>query len=254
MIKRVNLSQKDETVLSSLPTDPSIDIIEDPFDYSAVVIEKPWGHEYSIFKNDRVDSWLLFIKPGHRTSMHCHPAKKTSMVLLGGEGAVSTLDEKISLKPGDGAVIEKGVFHSTEAISPRGIFLLETETPVNKKNLVRFDDIYGRAGRRYESGKHVQPRNPSVMPSFYEASTAEEKRVFAECELAVVEVRDIDHFKNLSPRVADSAVVLLEGEIRDQSGNVLFGHADVFHGEELLGVSDNVTLTNGLKILFIRKY
>ena len=47
--------------------------------------KKPWGYEYLAYENQKVALWLLYIKPNHQTSMHCHPLKTTGLTLLDGE-------------------------------------------------------------------------------------------------------------------------------------------------------------------------
>lgn len=128
------------------------------FDYSNVIVKKPWGYEYLIFKNDFVAIWFLQIIRKRKTSMHCHPNKKTGLVLLSGTATCFHSDGKIELNPLDGIVIEKGVFHCTEAynslpiqpISENGIWVIEIESPPSKTDLVRMKDEYGRAGTSYE--------------------------------------------------------------------------------------------------------
>lgn len=225
MIKNVKISEKDKEVLASAPKDPLIDL-DDPFDYSKVFIEKPWGYEYSIFKNKNVDVWFLFIKPGHKTSVHCHPHKKTSLLVVGGIAAFSTLNETAHLKAGDGFVIDKGVFHSTEALSSSGAYVLESETPVNKKNLVRIDDIYGRSGKRYESGRFVQPRNPSIMHSFYEINAMTEPKNLGECHVIFVNSRNNDSiFSSTLDNLC--AAVVLKGAFVDSEGETIYSPGEV---------------------------
>ena len=128
------------------------------FDYNNVIVKKPWGYEYLIFENNFVAIWLLHIVRKRKTSMHCHPNKKTGLVLLSGNAAFYHIGGKEDLNPLDGAVIEKGVFHSTEAFNPlpidpvseNGIWVMEIESPPKKGDLVRMKDEYGRAGVRYE--------------------------------------------------------------------------------------------------------
>ncbi len=127
-------------------------------DYSNVIVKKPWGYEYLIFKNDFVAMWLLQIIRKRKTSMHCHPNKKTGLVLLSGTATCFHSDGKIELNPLDGIVIGKGAFHCTEAynslpiqpISENGIWVIEIESPPSKTDLVRMKDEYGRAGTSYE--------------------------------------------------------------------------------------------------------
>ncbi len=128
------------------------------YDYSDVIVKKPWGYEYLVFENKHVAIWLLHIARLRKTSMHCHPNKKTGLILLHGEATFSHGDGDIKLSATDGVVIEEGAFHSTEAssshpISPfseNGIWVMEIESPPLKTDLVRKQDEYGRAGKSYE--------------------------------------------------------------------------------------------------------
>ena len=86
---------------------------------------------------------------GAETSMHCHPNKKTSLVVLDGTVRCKTLEKVFDFDALEGLMIDKGVFHQTTAISPKGAFLMEIETPVNKRDLVRLKD--GREEEGYES-------------------------------------------------------------------------------------------------------
>ena len=118
-------------------------------DYSDKVVMKPWGNEYLLFETDRLGIWILNIDKGQKTSLHCHPKKKTGLVLLSGRAIVSFLREPKLLMAGDKLSIHPTVFHSTEAISD--IVLLEVESPNLKTDLVRLKDNYGREDLPYES-------------------------------------------------------------------------------------------------------
>ena len=48
-------------------------------------VTKPWGYEYLAYENDNVGVWILHIKEGESTSMHCHPNKDTGLIVLEGE-------------------------------------------------------------------------------------------------------------------------------------------------------------------------
>ena len=63
--------------------------------YSDVIVKKPWGYEYLIFENDFVAIWMLQIIRKRRTSMHCHPNKKTGLVLLSGNATTCNLEGPI---------------------------------------------------------------------------------------------------------------------------------------------------------------
>jgi hypothetical protein len=56
----------------------------DKIDFKNVVVNKPWGYEYLVYQNDSVAVWYLYLREGAATSLHCHPKKKTGIILLKG--------------------------------------------------------------------------------------------------------------------------------------------------------------------------
>ncbi len=147
MIKRLFRSEADLANLSNrrvvLPTE------KDMFDYRGLVVNKPWGYEYLLFENNHVAIWTLHITKDHGTSLHCHPQKRTSLIVLSGTVLVSGLIDQFTLNEKDALTIESGVFHSTKALSD-DVILIEVETPPNKSDLVRLKDEYGRQNKGYE--------------------------------------------------------------------------------------------------------
>lgn len=117
-------------------------------EYSKYIIKKPWGHEYIIYENDNLAIWYLHINKGHKTSLHCHPNKKTSLIVLNGEAKLSFLSDEFDLTSLKKMIIRPGLFHSTEAITD--VDLLEVEFPKKKSDIVRFKDEYGREKTPYE--------------------------------------------------------------------------------------------------------
>jgi len=154
MIKRIYVSEIDRHNLSKHKTIEGQS--RDTFDYKNIVVKKPWGYEYLLFENDFVAIWILHLKKGHETSMHCHPLKKTSLVVLSGKVQSSTLLDWFDLGALDALFIENGVFHTSKALS-HNVFIMEVETPPNKKDLVRLKDAYGRENKGYE-GKNMMSR------------------------------------------------------------------------------------------------
>jgi len=148
MIHRVYRSQLDLVNLSLKRTSVMKKKLNP--DYRKVVIKKPWGYEFLLFENEHIAAWVLHLKEGASTSMHCHPKKRTSLAVLSGEVTTSTLDNRFPLGHLDGIIIENSVFHSTQATSPGGAFIIEIETPPDKNDLVRLNDRYGRENKGYE--------------------------------------------------------------------------------------------------------
>jgi protease I len=127
-------------------------------DYNDVVVTKPWGHEFLVTQNNQVGLWYLFLKQGELTSLHSHPKKKTGLIVLSGKAEVSFINGKHLLVAGDKIVIRNGVFHSTRNVGDAPLELLEVETPNDKLDIVRLEDVYGRSGAPYEGSDHYVPK------------------------------------------------------------------------------------------------
>jgi mannose-6-phosphate isomerase-like protein (cupin superfamily) len=156
MIKRIEVSPKDQITVDNLVKCRKLSEEPQPEEYAGKVVMKPWGYEFLIFQNQDVAIWYLYIKKEHSTSMHCHPLKKTCLIMLSGRSLCNTFKHRNYINKGDGVVIDRSVFHSTKALSPDGIELLEIETPPNKVDLVRLSDSYGREMRSYEGLAKMQ--------------------------------------------------------------------------------------------------
>jgi mannose-6-phosphate isomerase-like protein (cupin superfamily) len=122
-------------------------------------IVKPWGSEYLLYENDNIAIWHLLINPYKQTSLHSHPNKKTGLVILDGAAKVSFLGGDTKLFYGEKIMIRHGVFHQTKNMTDSVLQLLEIENPVNKNDIVRLDDAYGRAGTSDmgEDGGYISP-------------------------------------------------------------------------------------------------
>jgi acetolactate synthase I/II/III large subunit len=118
-------------------------------DYSNVIINKPWGYEYIIYQSSKVAITILYIKKGHKTSMHCHINKKTSLIVLDGLINLKTLEKSYKLDYGKSVSIDKKKFHQSVA-KTKDVILMEVETPNNKRDLYRLQDDYGRNKLGYE--------------------------------------------------------------------------------------------------------
>jgi len=114
--------------------------------------KKPWGYEYLLFENQEVAIWHLSIEKWKCTSLHCHPKKKTGLVVIGGAAKVDFLNGTNKLFAGEKIMIRHGVFHRTTNMVSETLQMFEIETPVNKSDIVRLGDQYGRQGvpHRYE--------------------------------------------------------------------------------------------------------
>lgn len=192
--------------------------------YSNNIVKKPWGYEYLAYQNKDVALWFLYIKPEHATSLHCHPNKTTGLILLEGQARVSFLNNDTILNPTNKVMIRKGLFHSTKALSKEGAFVFEIETPVDKQDLVRFKDSYGREGKPYEDETFEVPKAEDCL-WIYEPRDGETKTYdFANCLLEVKNIVDVSEFSKIDGSLN---VMFLKGGILAEYGQKVAGPGDV---------------------------
>lgn len=232
MIKRIYVSELDRHNLSKHKTIEGK--ARDSFNYKNLVVKKPWGYEYLLFENDFVAIWVLHLKKGHGTSMHCHPLKKTSLVVLSGIAQSSTLSGWFDLTVLDGLFIENGVFHTTKALSNE-VFVMEIETPPNKKDLVRLKDSYGREGKGYEGTDMMSQELHKFKHVFFEKNDIVKqikKRInnvhlqMRYCSSSLLE-------EELDKRGRKKIYSILEEKIIDPKHKEIFGAGCVFLPENV---------------------
>lgn len=119
------------------------------------VVLKPWGFEFQVFDNGRASVWMLCIKPGQGTSVHCHFGKSARFVPLAGTVVVRTNEEVRSLTFPHSAEVQRYEFHAVGNPGAEDLWLIEIESPSNKDDLFRLRDKYGR-GQGYERGGSIQ--------------------------------------------------------------------------------------------------
>lgn len=253
MIRRVSFSDLDRSEMEKVNIDPSTQI-DDHFDYSKAIVKKPWGHEFLMYQNDLVAVWILSIKKGFQTSMHCHPSKKTSLVVLSGKAMCSTLHKKVECSPGDGLLIDKGVFHQTESLSEGGIFVMEIEMPVNKRDLIRLKDKYGRVGMGYESVGNVSYnlRNYNYISFIDHTMYYDMKKKFGTCSISLSRFKDDADFKMNFKMDGWDAICILKGRVLGNEGNALLDVGDTLDLEEMRRY-DTICIDGELEVLTIKK-
>jgi mannose-6-phosphate isomerase-like protein (cupin superfamily) len=205
------------------------------------IVKKPWGYEYLAYENDEVALWCLYIQKGHNTSMHCHPNKTTGLILLDGNAEVSFLSNKFKLDPLNKIMIRKGLFHSTMATGERGAWVLEIEAPVDKHDLVRFKDSYGREGKPYENSTFEYPKEEACL--WIEDSTDSEPRTYhiANSELTVTKIDDISFFDKVKQ---DTNIMFLQGGIVTEYNINVAGAGDIVAANN---ISDLTKVFNKIK-------
>ena len=194
--------------------------------HSAGIVVKPWGYEYLAFESSWVAVWCLVLGPRQSTSLHCHRTKDTVLTVLKGHGTVKLLEEEVIVKAGDVLFLGKSTFHQTIA-SKDGLVLLEAESPVDKHDLLRISDHYGRRGSGYERVRNEQdeafssifPRTGYIDVDNHEFADGQQTSfepigVERNLTFKVMKHRDLTDFQNL---------VSVEGFV---SGLSIYDHAE----------------------------
>ena len=53
-------------------------------DYKNKICLKPWGYEYLAYESNKIGIWLLKMSNGHKTSLHTHFKKDTTLIVING--------------------------------------------------------------------------------------------------------------------------------------------------------------------------
>jgi len=194
-------------------------------------VEKPWGWEYLLYENEHIAIWHLHIYEGRQSSLHCHPNKKTGLIVLSGVAEVSFLTDYVEQRggqrifPKEKVMIRKGVFHSTKAIVG-DLDLFEIETPVDKQDLVRLEDKYGREGKPYEDETHYISKD--ILQCFPDLSDA----VYDHRTNTKIVRGTIDNIKP-HEAIERPIVVVTKGNIVSNQGIKIVGPGDVLYKKNM---------------------
>lgn len=124
----------------------------------ANVVEKPWGHEVIIAKNDLYVVKQLFVKSGKRLSKQLHRQKNEHITLIAGDAFMYLeVDSGVAyfkLAPMQPVEIEPGTIHRLIAGEEDAI-LVEVSTP-ELEDVVRLEDDYGRADNLDASNEDLE--------------------------------------------------------------------------------------------------
>ncbi|MDO8495045.1 MAG: hypothetical protein Q7S32_00770 [bacterium] len=220
-------------------------------DFSTLAVNKPWGNEYLMISTPQVETWSLFIGHNKATSMHCHPRKKTALVVLEGNALFSSLNESMELSALDAVMIEPGVFHSTQGLSKTGVRVLEFETPPMKHDLIRLEDKYGRVNEGYE-GADKAFQILATHTRFHSSEHNIHKNL-GQSRLCLHSLNHSAELRNLQhgPR---TLLAIMNGQVLSRNDEQLWGPSDIVSLEELTSNGYADYNFNQLQILSIANH
>jgi len=219
--------------------------------YSKNVVYKPWGHEYVVYNNaNKIAVTFVYIKFGHKTSLHCHPQKKTGFIILDGKALVQVgiyKENKKKYKTGSRLVLRPGLFHSLEAVSKKGLCALEFETPYKKNDLLRFKDKYGRKLDDYEGKKYTKKISELGLVKFKKPKIGKiNKYLFNNSEVSIHVIKKMN---KIIKKDNKSTLALLEGNIIDEKGQNVISYGEIVKTKTLEIFCKNFKIKKELTVL-----
>ena len=222
--------------------------------YDSRVVYKPWGYEYTIYRNlNHLSVTLLKINHNKSTSLHCHPNKKTGFILISGRALIQLGLWKNTAeyyRAPSKLMIRTGLFHSTKAVSKNGVFALEFESPVDKNDLVRFKDDYGRETRPYEGKKFTKKIQSNFIkfkkPQLNKNQTYKMDKVEISLEIH-------KNFKKLVNKKNSVIFAILDGKIIDKQGKNVLSYGDIIKTGTLKKLSEVFKIKKHLTVLSVSK-
>jgi hypothetical protein len=218
--------------------------------YDNKVVFKPWGYEYVVYRNsNHLSVTLLNIDYNKSTSLHCHPSKKSGFILLGGKAlfqlGLRKKNTELHTSPSK-RMMARGLFHSIKSVSKNGLLALEFETPVNKNDLVRFKDSYGREKKAYEGKKFTK----SVQSDFikFKNPKINKKQIYKIGKVNVaLEVHK--NFDKLLKNKNSTIFAILDGSISDNKGRNVLSYGDIIKTDDLRMLSKVFKIKKKLSVV-----
>jgi hypothetical protein len=217
-------------------------------EFRDVIVEKPWGSEYLCYQNEFLAIWILHIKKDRQTSFHCHPNKNTGFIVLGGSAQLSFMRHSKIMHALDKIHIFRARFHATKAVSEMGAYVLEIETPVDKKDLVRLEDKYGRVGTEYEGKECYQSKTDECI-WIEEPEHTKRPMKIADCKMLHIRPSNKEDLYGGLPQIS---YIVVRGGIRTADNKRIIWPGDIVDGESIEKLLKSFELIDGST--FIKVY
>ena len=209
-------------------------------------VPKPWGREYICWESNDCAIWVLEINENKSTSFHCHSEKNTGLVVLEGEVNLKLINSEYNFKALEKINIFRGRFHQSTAVGGNAV-MIEVEAPVNKKDLIRWEDSNGRKNSLYENEKVIFKNTENIIK-------LGNKEVHTKTQIyknLTLDIYSPDEY-NLSNK-KHSLYILLAGAIVENNERIVIP-GDAMSKEVLTKILARFTLTKDALLLAIRHH
>jgi mannose-1-phosphate guanylyltransferase/mannose-6-phosphate isomerase len=111
------------------------------------VVYRPWGSYETIAEGHRFQAKRIIVKPGGRLSLQKHHHRAEHWVIVQGTARATRDDEQMLLTENESTYIPLGSVHRLENPGQLDLVVIEIQSGayLGEDDIVRFDDIYGRA-------------------------------------------------------------------------------------------------------------
>jgi len=207
-------------------------------------VPKPWGREYICWESNDCAIWVLEINENKSTSFHCHTEKNTGLVVLEGEVNLKLINSEYNFKALEKINIFRGRFHQSTAVGGNAV-MIEVEAPVNKKDLIRWEDSNGRKNSLYENEKVIFENTENII-QLGNKEVHKQTQIYKNLTL---DIYSSDEY-NLSNK-KHSLYILLAGAIVENNERIVIP-GDAMSNEVLTKILARFTLTKDALLLAIR--
>ena len=207
-------------------------------------VPKPWGREYICWESNDCAIWVLEINENKSTSFHCHTEKNTGLVVLEGEVNLKLINSEYNFKALEKINIFRGRFHKSTAVGGNAV-MIEVEAPVNKKDLIRWEDSNGRKNSLYENEKVIFENTENII-QLGNKEVHKKTQIYKNLTL---DIYSPDEY-NLSNK-KHSLYILLDGAIVENNQRIVIP-GDAMSNEVLTKILARFTLTKDALLLAIR--
>ena len=177
--------------------------------------------------------------------------KKTGLILIKGSAEIDIgFYEKIKIKAPAKIMIRPGLFHATKSTSKQGSILIELETPVDKNDLVRFQDQYGRSHKPYESKKQMTklPKEKILFKNPDKIKT--QKYNFSETTAILKTIKSLNNLKSFKKK---DIIAVLNGGLVDRKNRYVLSPGDIVRVDTIKKLASEFNIKDRLTFLRIRK-
>jgi mannose-1-phosphate guanylyltransferase/mannose-6-phosphate isomerase len=113
------------------------------------VVFRPWGSYQSVDAGEGYQVKQLVVKPGGRLSLQSHTSRAEHWVVVQGTAQVTCDDKVFLLQENQSTFIPQGAKHRLENPGKQPLRLIEVQSGsyLGEDDIVRYDDVYGRADK-----------------------------------------------------------------------------------------------------------